>query len=251
MLKGLSVKKVVAVSVVLYLLSLVWNLPASFVWKRMAGQLPAEVTLHGLTGTLWSGHVNRIEVNRVDQGGLRWSWQPMGLLRAAISLDLLWQPRNGNVSAQLHAGMGALTLRDVTGRLDAASMATVNRAPFILGGSWLLDVPLLELKDMEYVGRAEGQLVWESAAGGLPTAMALGTLAADLEGDDGWLVLTLSDRGGPLGLQGNARWRPGQAMALDTRLQARPEAEAGLVGGLSLLGQPDAQGWVRWQAQLQ
>ncbi len=251
MLRTIDWKRIFIVALVLFVLSLLWNLPASFVWDRIKGQLPAQVELYGLTGTLWSGRVNRIEADGIDQGSLSWSWRPSGLLGAAIELDLLWMPRKGDVRATVQVGLDTLTLENVQGRLDAAAMAAVNKAPFLLEGIWVLDVPVLALRDMQHVTEAEGRLVWESAAGGLPTAMALGNLVADLEDDDGWLRFNLSDQGGPLGLQGTARWRPGQAMALDTRLQARATAEAGLAGGLTLLGKPGSDGWIPWRANLQ
>ncbi|WP_373187211.1 type II secretion system protein N [Halopseudomonas sp.] len=251
MLRPLDWKRMIALALLLYLISLIWNLPASFVWERVKDQLPAQVELHGLTGTIWSGRVNRIDVDGIDQGALRWSWRPVGLLTAAIELDLGWTPRKGDVRATLQVGTDTLTLENVRGRLDAAAMASVNKAPFLLEGTWLLDVPVLELEDMEHVAQAEGRLVWEAAAGGLPTALSLGDLVADLQENDGWLQFSLSDQGGPLGLQGDARWRPGQAMELDTRLQARATAEAGLAGGLALLGNPAADGWISWRARLQ
>lgn len=251
MLEAITLKRSLILAIFLYVLSLLWNLPAATVWKSLADRLPVPVTLHGLTGTLWSGQVGRIEVDGIDQGALSWDWRPAGLLKGAISLDLDWRPRNGQVNAELHAGLRRVTLREVNGRLDAASMAAVNKAPFVLAGSWLLDVPLLELNNLEHVGQASGRLVWDSAAGGLPQPIPLGHLSAELQGVDGWLNFTLSDQGGPLGLQGTARWRPGQPMELNTRLQARSTADAVLVGGLGLLGTPGPDGWIEWQAWLQ
>lgn len=249
--RAVNGKRVAILALVLFLASLIWNLPASFVWSHIKDRLPAQVELSGLTGTLWTGRVNRIEADGVDQGSLAWSWRPSGLLTAAIELDLLWMPRKGDVRATLQVGTDTLTLENVRGQLDAAAMASINKAPFLLEGTWQLDVPVLELQGMEHVTRAEGRLLWDSAAGGLPTALPLGNLVADLADSDGWLQFVLSDQGGPLGLQGTARWRPGQAMALDTRLQARATAEAGLAGGLSLLGKPAADGWISWRARLQ
>ncbi|MEH6386442.1 MULTISPECIES: type II secretion system protein N [Pseudomonas] len=251
MLKWLTLKNTLIAAVVIYLLSLLWNLPAAFVWNRISNQLPAEVTLHGLSGTLWSGHVQRMEVSGIDQGALYWDWKPGHMLTGRIALDLIWQPRNGHVDATMKLGFGSVRLEQVNGRLDAASMAAINKAPFVLRGTWLLDVPVLELKDFENVGRAEGQLVWQNAAGGLPRPMELGDLTAALSGEDDWLVFNLGDQGGPLGLRGDARWRPGQAMQIDSRLQARASAEDALAGGLGMLGKPDAQGWIGWRAQLQ
>lgn len=251
MIKRWNIKALVVCALLLYLLTLLWNMPATFVWKRLEGQLPAAVTLHGLTGTLWSGQVARMEVDGVDQGRLSWDWLPSRLLNGQVGLDLLWQPRSGKVNAQLNAGLGSLTLTDIHGTLDAASMAAINNAPFVLRGAWLLDVPELTLEHFESVAAANGRLVWQDAAGGLPQAMPFGHLSATLGSADGWLTLDLQDQGGPLGLKGDARWRPGQPMKLDVQLQARAGAEPMLAEGLSLLGRPNPQGWVSWRAQLQ
>ncbi|WVM90971.1 type II secretion system protein N [Halopseudomonas pachastrellae] len=72
---------------------------------------------------------------------------------------------------------------------------------------------------------------WQNAGGGLPNPLALGDLGATLSQDNGWLVMTLADNGGPLGLQGTARWQPAAPLKLDTRLQARPEADSSLLRG--------------------
>ncbi len=251
MTKRWNLKALLACALALYLATLLWNLPAAFVWKRLEGQLPAAVTLHGLTGTLWSGQVARMEVDGVDQGQLAWDWLPSHLLRGKIGLDLRWQPRNGRVEAELNAGLGSLTLSGINGTLDAASMAALNNAPFVLRGAWLLDVPELALEDFESVVAANGRLVWQDAAGGLPQALPFGHLTATLGAAEGWLTLDLQDQGGPLGLMGDARWRPGQAMKLNVQLQARADADPMLAEGLGLLGRPNAEGWVSWRAQLQ
>lgn len=251
MLNRWNLKKTLICGALLYLLALVWSLPAAVVWKRIEHQLPAPVTLHGLTGTLWSGEVAQLMVDGVNQGRLGWSWLPSELLRGRIGLDIVWQPRDGRVNARLLAGAGSLVLRDINGTLDASSMAIIHNAPFALGGNWLLDVPELVLDDLDRVAAASGRLVWQDAAGGLPQPLPFGHLTANLSDADGWLVLDLQDQGGPLGLQGDARWRPAQPMKINARLQARADAEPALASGLGLLGQPDAQGWIRWQAQLQ
>ena len=251
MLSRWNLKKTLICGLLLYLAALIWTLPAAVVWKRIEHQLPVPVTLHGLTGTLWSGEVAQLVVDGVNQGRLSWSWLPSQLLRGRIGLDLVWQPREGRVSAQLLAGGDSLALRDISGTLDASSMAIIHNAPFALGGNWLLDVPELVLEEFHSVAAANGRLVWQNAAGGLPQALPFGHLTASLSEEDGWLILDLQDQGGPLGLLGDARWRPAQPMKINARLQARADAEPALASGLGLLGQPDAQGWIRWQAQLQ
>jgi general secretion pathway protein N len=235
----------------LYLLTLIWTLPAAVVWKQLQPRLPVPVTIHGLTGTLWSGQAGQLVVDGINQGRLDWRWRPGMLLSGAIGLELQWQPRNGQVLGQLRIRPGALSLHNISGELDASSMAIIHNAPFALGGKWLLDVPELTLENLEHVSGARGRLVWQEAAGGLPQAMPFGHLTAELDQADGWLLLRLQDQGGPLGLRGDARWRPGQPMKINAQLQARADAEPALASGLGLLGRADNQGWIRWRAQLQ
>ena len=95
------------------------------------------------------------------------------------------------------------------------------------------------------------RIAWQDAGGGLPSPLALGNLAADLAAENGWLVMSLADNGGPLGLAGTARWQPAKPLKLDTRLLARADADRDLAAGLQLLGRADPDGWVRWRVQLQ
>lgn len=248
----ISNRTVGVVAALLFVGSLIWHIPASVVWTLIAPRLPTQVSLSGLTGTVWSGQVRRMRVGGIEQGALLWSWQPGQAFVGRLGLDVSWLPRNGRVDAELKAGIGSLRLEKISGRLDAATMAALNKAPFVLGGTWLFDVPVLQLNDFERVESAEGRMVWQDAAGGLPQPFPLGHLAADLDAEDGWLMLRLSDQGsGPLGLGGTARWRPAQPMHIDARLRAGADAQPALAQGLGLLGRPDQEGWVRWRARLQ
>ena len=250
--KTISRRAIIIIASLLFVGSLIWNIPASFVWSLVQPRLPAQASLSGLTGTLWSGQVRSMHVRGIEQGALVWSWNPAQAFVGRLGLDVSWLPRNGRVDAELKAGLGGLRLEKISGRLDAATMAALNKAPFVLGGTWLFDVPVLQLDDFEQVETAEGRLVWQDAAGGLPQPFPLGHLAADLDAEEGWLMLRLSDQGdGPLGLGGAARWRPGQPMHIDARLRAGANAEPALAQGLGLLGRADQEGWVRWRARLQ
>lgn len=251
MLRVWSMKVFVWLALAVFCVTLVSNLPASLVWRQVKPNLPAKVQLQGVTGSLWQGQVANMQVEGIDQGALRWDWRPAAMLKAQLALDLDWRPRNSQVYATLRVGLGTVVLEQVNGRLDARSMAAVNKAPFILTGDWLLDIPELRLKDFERVVYAEGRIAWQNAGGGLPEPLALGHLTAQLSSDNDWLLMTLADQDGPLGLQGSAKWRPAQALQLDTRLKARAQADAGLAEGLKLLGRPDAEGWVHWRARLQ
>lgn len=233
------------------LATLISNLPAQLVWRQVQPHLPVKVELDGLTGTLWRGSLARLQVDGIDQGALEWRWQPAGLLAGELELDLDWRPRDGRVQAVLRMAVDRLSLEGVRGRLSAASMAQVNKAPFLLQGDWLLDIPRLTLADLRKVTEASGRIAWQDAGGGLPSPLALGNLAADLAAENGWLVMSLADNGGPLGLAGTARWQPAKPLKLDTRLLARADADRDLAAGLQLLGRADPDGWVRWRVQLQ
>lgn len=248
----LKVKTILLLALLVFLITLLSNLPASLVWRQVAPNLPAKVDLQGITGSLWQGQVASMQVEGIEQGALRWDWRPAALLKGQLALDLDWRPRNSQVYATLSIGFDSVVLQQVNGRLDARSMAAINKAPFVLTGDWLLDVPELKLQDFERVVQAQGRIAWQGAGGGRPEPLALGNLAAELSTDNDLLIMTLSsDQAGPLGLTGTATWRPAQALQLDTRLQARAQADAALADGLKLLGRPDADGWVHWRVKLQ
>lgn len=234
-----------------YLFGLLWFLPASLVWQQIAGQLPGDIQVQKVQGTVWRGRVLGLHLQGLDHGQLSWKVRPSGLLRLRLVADLHWLPRQGQVSARLLAAPGRLQLSSVQGELDAQGMAALHRAPFILEGRWLLDIERIELAEPSQVTHAEGWLTWRGGAAGLPVPLALGDLQAALRAEDGWLTLTLADQGGPLGLRGNARWQPTRPMFLDTGLQARPQADPALGSALSLLGRADAEGWIEWEASLQ
>ncbi len=71
MLKHIKLRTAILIALAVYLLALIGTLPAAVVWQRLEHKLPVPVALHGLSGTLWSGQVTRVEVAGVDQGGLR------------------------------------------------------------------------------------------------------------------------------------------------------------------------------------
>jgi len=248
----LKLKTLLLLALLVFILTLLANLPASLVWRQVSPSLPAQVELQGITGSLWQGQVANMRVEGIDQGALSWDWRAAAIFKGQLALDLDWQPRSSRVNATLRMGLNNIVLEQINGRLDARSMAAINKAPFILTGDWLLDIPVLKLQGFERVVEAQGRIAWQGAGGGLPEPLALGNLAAQLSSDNGSLVMTLSsDDAGPLGLTGTANWRPAQALKLDTRLQARAQADQGLAEGLKLLGRPDADGWIHWRAKLQ
>ncbi|WVM88155.1 hypothetical protein UMZ34_17970 [Halopseudomonas pachastrellae] len=110
-----------------------------------------------------------MQVAGIDQGASQLGLAAGGLLRGEVVLDLSWRPRKGQVRALVRAGLGSITLEQVNGYLDAASMAQVNKAPFVLQGDWLLDISELQLQDFREVSGRPGALAGRMPGAAYPT----------------------------------------------------------------------------------
>src|SRR5690606_40188195 len=120
-----NLKKTLICGLLLYLLTLIWTLPAAVGWKQLQPRRPVPVTIHGLAGTLWSGQAGQLVGDGINQGRLDWRSRPGMRLSGAIGLELQWQPRNGQVLGQVRIRPGALSLQDIRGELDASRMAMI------------------------------------------------------------------------------------------------------------------------------
>lgn len=225
-----------------YLAFLVVFVPAHWV----AAHLPAEIRLHGVSGTPWRGHARRIEyagyaVERVDW----WFKAPYRILWG----ELPWRVRieRGAVSGftDLVVSPRALSLGETDLNLNLRLIEdAVAGIGVRLGGEPVhLQAEVLELR-RGGPGAARGSARWEGAALRAPVALALGTLKLHLADDEaGWLgrISNDSDR---IRIEGTVRLAEGWAWSSEIRLSPGPAAEPALRQALPLLGTPDRSGTV-------
>jgi general secretion pathway protein N len=76
----------IAAIITTYLILVIAYVPAQQVLGRLS--LPKNTSLHGVSGTLWTGSLARFSINNITIDNIAWDIHPLQLLFANLSLDL-------------------------------------------------------------------------------------------------------------------------------------------------------------------
>ncbi|MFN2349543.1 MAG: type II secretion system protein N [Thioalkalivibrio sp.] len=233
----------------LFLLTL---LPAGLAWEqaRDRGMIPAGVELRGISGSTWNGAAGQL----VLPGGLvlsdlRWRFTPGSLFTVRLGWDLQATPPGGRAAGHLALGVSAVQLSDVRGDLPATLAITPFLTwPVSLDGRLVLDLSHYRADYQGHVHEARGVLGWINAAAGMPAALPLGDLRAEIIDDgEGGLRLDIRDQGGPLVVEGVAQVSVGGGYQVDGVAGTRDDAHPNIAQALRMLGNPGRDGRVNIQ----
>lgn len=230
-----------------YAVFLVVLLPAGLVWEQIRdrGMVPPGVSAQAVAGTLWTGSMARLTLpNNMVLSEVTWAFRPGALLTGRLGWSLSARPPNGHVQGQVAVGAGGLSVSGTRADLDAASTAAPFLVlPIVIEGRLALDLQHLALARDGQVRAARGVLGWLDAGAGMPEAVPLGDLRAELAaGEDGALRLVVRDQGGPLIAEGTVELAPGGRYRVDGVAGSRGGADPRLAQALRMLGNPGPDG---------
>jgi general secretion pathway protein N len=182
-----------------------WYLPADFAWRH-AGQarLGPTVGLQDLSGTVRHGRAGQLLVNGFPVGALDWTLDWRGLFRRQVGAS--WQLSGSAWQAQ--AGdtrlVGdAVEVRDLRAQLPALLLQPMLDIP-ALNFLGTVEIELASLRHRAgRIEQAQGQARWIDAGVTGQAQARFGPLRAQFgTGDDGRIVGTVEDEGGPLSVEG-------------------------------------------------
>lgn len=230
-----------------YAVFLVVLLPAGLVWEQVRdrGMVPAGVAVQGVTGTLWTGSAVAVTLpNNLVLSEVTWAFRPGALFTGRLGWSLSAQPPGGHLQGRVAVGAGGVSVSGTRADLDAASTAAPFLVlPIVLEGRLALDLEHLALGRDGQVRAASGVLGWLDAGAGLPEAVPLGDLRAELAtGEEGALRLVVRDQGGPLIAEGTVEVGPGGRYRIDGVAGSRAGADPRLAQALQMLGNPGPDG---------
>jgi general secretion pathway protein N len=192
---------VLLVGVVLLLALFPARLAVDWLGPRLA---PLE--LQGVGGSLWTGQARELRMHGQPLGAVTWRVAPQSLLSRRVDVDL-------TLDGEQYRGSGFVSARR---ELTVISNARISMPAQQMQPA--LDIPALNLRgtvDIE-LDRAElvnnfprlleGRAFWRNAAVDGAAAAELGELVAEFRtADDGALVGSVTDTGGPLAADGQFR----------------------------------------------
>jgi general secretion pathway protein N len=218
------------------------TLPAGVVLSRLSSN---GIATGGVSGTIWNGRAQVLQVRGAHIGGVEWKLQLLPLFTGRIGADVKVTRIDGFATTELSAGLtGTVRLKNLTASLPLSALppnaspggwaGTLNGrfAELTMENGWPTSVDgTLDLMDL--TGPARNP----SKAGSYrvmfdPAASNAEVLKGDIE-DSG---------DGPLQVNGTIELRPDRSYKIDALIAARPSAPRNLVQALEFLGPPDAQG---------
>jgi general secretion pathway protein N len=216
-----------------YAVFLVATLPASVVARWIA--MPGVLELAEARGTLWSGSARAV-AGAAQLDTLRWRFEPARLAagRLAFAVDGYGAGLEGH--GRIDRGFGALEVRDLHVRGDAAALATF--APLAAGwqpdGRLTLDAPAIAWDGREARGTA--RLEWHDAAIALSSVRPLGSYRVDARGEGGPVKVDVTTLDGALRVTGKGTYTPAGSLTFGGEARAAPSAQAALDPLLNLMG---------------
>ncbi len=210
---------------------------------RPVGRL---VQAREVSGTVWEGTAREVRTPAVPLGTVHWTLNPAALLLGRLSLD--WAVQGAG-----HTGSGRLALRsggqvhleESHARLSAQQLTPLYaNLPLRLTGEVEVAVTRLDI-DPGRRFAAVGTVDWTDAALTAPQNMRLGSLRITSEAVNDGSKLVLSDRGGPLAVNGVITVAANGSYHTNLTMAARESADPSLVSSLRFFGRPDSHGRVR------
>ncbi len=200
----------VVFGLVLYLLFLIVEMPASwFAWglNRYSGGM---ARLDPLTGSLWHGNGKLViyypQTVPHDLGNTEWSINPFWLVTGRVQMHLQASSPDQQVDATLRFGGNQMQLLDTKIALPASALSSFYSPASLISpqGQVSLQIGKFVISSKGLDGNAEIQ--WQNAASNLSTVQPLGNYRLEINGAGKTTNLKLTTLRGALELTGQGQW---------------------------------------------
>lgn len=206
-------------------------------WGAWAAlQASPDLTLSGVSGSLWSGKAASAQVRVGDEnlelGPLSWTLDGLSLLQLKACLDIDSQTATGYVCRTFAGKNTAQKLL-----VDQVPMKLLdNTVGAQLGGTGSLTIDKARVTDEGRIEQLQGNVTWQRARVNAGTGwFALGSYAADLSANEsGGVAAQIFDLEGNFEVQVQAEFTPGQEPRANGIIKPRPGAQQPLVDALSV-----------------
>jgi general secretion pathway protein N len=217
------------------------TLPASVVLSFVH---PANVTLSGVSGTIWKGRAQAVRSGATHLGSVDWDLHMLSLFAGKLGADVKITRSDGFAQGSIAAGAsGRLTLRKFSASLPVSALP-----PNIVRGGWTgtLNMQLTELAiENAWPVALNGTVVVADLVGPANRPAALGgykVVFPEGASNSDTLAGTITDTGGPLAVNGTVQLKKNRSYLVSGMIATRPDAPSDMARTLEILGEPDAQG---------
>ncbi len=231
-----------------YLLFLLVGIPAQQVWRLVPPQNKAWLQISHIEGSLWSGQIDNLKINRLPLGELDWDLNLLPLFLGHIDLDVKIHGPLGKLQSRIVFNIdGNLQATDLSARIPAESLNPYT-LPATLGGEISLKIQKLLFQSKQKL-QLEGEIHWRNASISMLQAVKLGDvqLLAKVAGDGS--TLHINNEKSALGIDGTVKLSANGRYNVKLTLMNRDSSRKDIRALLQMLGRADATGKVHIERQ--
>ena len=236
--------KYILIIVALYLFFLITSLPAKVVLLAM--DLPDNISLTSISGTIWSGKARKLKVSGIDLGTVNWKLHPLNLIIGELSADVAIVNNQQYINTQVYlSSSGKIELEETRFLIDLSLLQPLTYGmPFSYDGKAAGYFPISFFHKNNHVG-INGKLSLTGLTMISPQYQSFGDFVIDFRAEkEGATSGQIKDSGGPLNITGQLTLKKNGQLNLSAKLAAR-ESGSSIEKALSFLGKKDASGRVQ------
>ena len=250
--------KLVLSGVVLYVVLLTINIPASFLISQFESQLKLQpkLALGQVSGTLWNGQLSSISYQGLTISPVNWQFSFASLFSAQLAFDLNVGNRNSAITGQGRVAytLSGIAAQDVNLHAAVADITQVVPLPYGLTAKGNASLKVTEyLQGQPWCQQLEAKLDLKNANisssfGGVDVNVAQAKLSCN-KGD---LVAITQPKTNSLGIKAKVVLNQQQQIVLSGFVKPPAQAPKDFVTLLNFTGKPDNQGRFKldYQAKL-
>lgn len=244
----MPMRRIVTSGLLVFVLMLIVTFPARVAYRWFA---PADVTLSGLSGSIWRGTAAEGVFGGAYLRDIRWRIKPASLLGGRLAYKTAARPVSGSMNADVAIGLtGKLLLTDLAGSIpldlvhDAFQQAGISGELSLKFSELILEngVPVVAIGTVTIANLVLRDL----------SADILGDYRTEFQTSIGHVAGTVKEISGILAIDGTITINPDRSYSLIGDVAAHPGAPPSIGQQLRLLGSADDQGMrqFRFEGQL-
>lgn len=204
-----------------------------------------QLSLQGVTGTLWKGTANTILINNeIRLDATSWDFNTWKILTGKIATDLNTHYQDNVITVEIGTSfLGNYFINDLIAKLPASDIAELANIPLVqLSGEIALDIKHAQWAQGT-LPVATGEIDWSSASVTVAETVALGKISITLsESDKQQLVAGIKNQGGDIKISGKAELIPETDYAVNIKLLPSDSASDNIKRSLGLFAKKQANG---------
>jgi len=216
------------------------QVPASWVVSR--AELPPEVTLSDVRGTLWTGSAD-LSDRHGPLGQLDWDLDAWPLLTGTVAGHVHLHGPLGEIQGNIAIEEQQLQVSETTLALDLYAITSRPPALFPLRGEVIGTIDYA-LADMSGLKALKGPLSVQQAGSTFPMELALGTYMVDFTTENEVITGTITSSEKPLSASGRVTLQRGSRYQLNLTLRPDETADPALRDMVAMAGRARPDGSV-------